>query len=84
MEVTVGGADNAMADLVDGTVELAVTDDKEMLVSFIPFDFVHINFPRGACKNQFPPLNSFNGLVGTDPSLNRPYSVSKSEACRLC
>ena len=84
MEVQVGGADDAMADLVDGTAELAVTDGQGDAGEFHSFSFCSHQLPRGACKNQFPPLNSFNGLVGTDPSLNRPYSVSKSEACRLC
>ena len=39
MEVTVGGADDAMADLVDGTTELAVTDGQGDAGQFHSFSF---------------------------------------------
>ena len=58
--------------------------DKEMPVSFnfIPLILQHQLPKRSHVKN--PSSNSFHGLVGRDPSPNRPHSVSQSEACCLC
>ena len=47
LEVTVGGADDAMADLVDGTTELAVTDGQGDAGQF-HFQFLFILFLKGA------------------------------------
>ena len=50
LEVTVGGADDAMADLVDGTTELAVTDGQGDAGVFPFLLILFVNFPKRVCK----------------------------------
>ena len=73
-----------MAALVDGTTELAATDGQGDAgeFQFHSSDFATSTSKEEPCKN--PSSNSFHGLVGRDPSPNRPHSVSQSEACCLC
>ena len=85
MDVTVGGT-NAMAALVEGTTELVATDGQGDAGEFqFLLICVQRQLPkRSHVKLSLLPPNSFHGLVGRDPSPNRPHSVSQSEACCLC
>ena len=88
MEVNVGGAD-AMADLVEGTTELAVEEEgrgdsgKFQLPLYFLQMYIFQNenlYPSfqktRLCEIIFPSSNSLHGLVGRDLSSNRPHRFS--------
>ena len=86
MEVNVGGVD-AMADLVEGTTELAVEEEERgdsskfqfplYVLQMYTFENLYPSFQKTRlCENIFPSSNSLHGLVGRDLSSNRPHCVS--------